>query len=94
MQTYLYCVPFASTMNKFGMTAAIDGDSAQSAPDCLVKREKKLSSCGAIFRLGTVALRYMQLGEVVFDLHDAHVCIICPVRDITHMRKCTRPSHT
>ena len=24
VQTYLYCVPFASTMNKFGMKASCD----------------------------------------------------------------------
>ena len=31
-------------------------------------------------------------GEVFCGLHVAHVHIICPVRDVTHVRKCTRPS--
>ena len=36
----------------------------------------------------------VNVGEVVCDLYDAYVRIICPVHDVTHMRKCTRPSPT
>ena len=31
-------------------------------------------------------------GKVVCGLRDAHIRIIFPVRDVTHVRKCTRPS--
>ena len=74
-------------MDRFGKTAAINGDSAQSAPDGLIKREK---NCLRVL----LSTRNGRTPEVVFDLYDAHVCIIYPVRDITHMRKCTRPSPT
>ena len=37
-------------------------------------------------------LQCMHAGEVLCGLHDAHVRIICPVCDVTHVRKCTRPS--
>ena len=37
-------------------------------------------------------LQCMRVGEVFCGLHVAHVRIICPVRDVTHVRKCTRPS--
>ena len=52
----------------------------------------KLVSCAAIFRLGIVVLQCVRAGEVFCGLHVAHVRIICPVCDITHVRKCTRPS--
>ena len=61
-------------------------------PDCLVKSDIKAPSCAAIFRLGIVVLQYVRTGEVFCGLHVAHVHIICPVRDVTHVRKCTRPS--
>ena len=48
--------------------------STQCPPDCL-----KSSLCAAP----------VNVGEVVCNLYDAYVCIICPVRDVTHMRKCT-----
>ena len=37
-------------------------------------------------------LQCVRMGEVFCGLHVAHVHIICPVRDVTHVRKCTRPS--
>ena len=92
MQTYLHCVPFGSTMDRFGMTAATDGTSVRCPPDFLMRNDRKSSSCAAISRLRIVALQYMRVGEVVCDLHDTHVRIICPVCDVTHMRKYTRPS--
>ena len=61
-------------------------------PDCLVKSNIKAPSCAAIFRLGIVVLQCVRTGEVFCGLHVAHVHIICPVRDVTHVRKCTRPS--
>ena len=61
-------------------------------PDCLVKSDIKAPSCAAIFRLGIVVLQCVRTGEVFCGLHVAHVHIICPVRDVTHARKCTRPS--
>ena len=61
-------------------------------PDCLVKSDIKAPSCAAIFRLGIVVLQCVRMGEVFCGLHVAHVHIICPVRDVTHVRKCTRPS--
>ena len=61
-------------------------------PDCLVKSDIKAPSCAAIFRLGIVVLQCVRTGEVFCGLHVAHVHIICPVRDVTHVRKCTRPS--
>ena len=61
-------------------------------PDCLVKNDIKAPSCAAIFRLGIVVLQCVRTGEVFCGLHVAHVHIICPVRDVTHVRKCTRPS--
>ena len=57
--------------------------------DCLDKSDIKLPLCAAIFRSGIVDCAY---GKVVCGLCDAHVRIICPVRDVTHVRKCTRPS--
>ena len=30
--------------------------------------------------------------KVFCGLHVAHVRIVCPVRDVAHVRKCTRPS--
>ena len=62
------------------------------SPDCLVKSDIKAPWCAAIFRLGIVVLQCVCAGEVFCGLHDAHVRIICPVRDVTHVRKCTRPS--
>ena len=61
-------------------------------PDCLVKSDIKAPSCAAIFRLGIVVFQCVRMGEVFCGLHVAHVHIICPVRDVTHVRKCTRPS--
>ena len=61
-------------------------------PDCLVKSDIKAPSCAAIFQFRIVALQCVPCGEVFCGLHVAHVRIICPVRDIIHMRKCTRPS--
>ena len=61
-------------------------------PDCLVKSDIKAPSCAAIFRLGIVVLQCVRTGKAFCGLHVAHVCIICPVRDVTHVRKCTRPS--
>ena len=63
-------------------------------PDCLVKSDIKVRSCAAIFRLGIVVLHAVCACEVFCGLHVAHVRIICPVRDVTHVRKCTRPSPT
>ena len=40
VQTYLYCVPFAGTMDRFGMTAATDDASERCPPDCLMKSDK------------------------------------------------------
>ena len=37
-------------------------------------------------------LQCVRTGEVFCGLYVAHVHIICPVRDVTHVRKCTRPS--
>ena len=37
-------------------------------------------------------LQCVRAGKVFCGLHVAHVRIICPVRDVTHVRKCTRPS--
>ena len=51
-----------------------------------------MSPCAAIFQLRAVTLQYLRVGEVVCDLHDAHIHIISSVRDVTHVRKCTRPS--
>ena len=61
-------------------------------PDCLVKSDIKAPSYAAIFRLGIVVLQCVRAGQVFCGLHVAHVRIICPVRDVTHVRKCTRPS--
>ena len=61
-------------------------------PDCLVKSDIKAPSCAAIFRLGIVVLQCVRAGKVFCGLHVAHVHIICPVRDVIHVRKCTRPS--
>ena len=61
-------------------------------PDCLVKSDIKAPSCTAIFRLRIVVLQCVRTGEVFCGLHVAHVRIICPVRDVTHVRKCTTPS--
>ena len=61
-------------------------------PDCLVKSDIKAPSCAAIFRLGIIVLQCVRAGEVFCGLHVAHIRIICPVRDVTHVRKCTRPS--
>ena len=36
-------------------------------------------------------LQCVRAGEVFCGLHVAHVRIICPVRDVTHVRKYTRP---
>ena len=63
-------------------------------PDCLVKRNIKAPSCAAIFQLGIVVLQCVRAGEVFCGLHVTHIRIICPVRDVTHVRKCTRPSPT
>ena len=77
-------------MDRLGMTAVTDDASTPCPPDCLMKSNKKLFSCAAIF----VVLQYiyMHVGKVVCDLHATHVSTICPVRDIPHVRKCTRPS--
>ena len=61
-------------------------------PDCLVRSNIKVPSCTAIFRLVIAVLQCVRVAEVFCGLHDTHVRIICPIRDITHMRKCTRPS--
>ena len=61
-------------------------------PDYFMKSDIKAPSCAAIFRLGIVVLQCVRTGEVSCGLHVAHVHIICPVRDVTHVRKCTRPS--
>ena len=37
-------------------------------------------------------LQCVHAGEVFCGLHVAYVRIICPVRDVTDVRKCTRPS--
>ena len=60
-------------------------------PDCLVKGNIKVPSYAAIFRLGIVVLQCVHVGEVFCGLHVAHVRIVCPVHDVTHVRKCTRP---
>ena len=60
-------------------------------PNCLVKSEIRAPSCTAIFRLGIVVLQCVRAGKVFCGLHVAHVRIICPVRDVTHVRKCTSP---
>ena len=83
---------FERTIDRFGMATATDGASAQCPPDCLMKSNKRSSSCTAIFQLRTVGLQYMHVDEVVSDLLDANICIICPVCDVTHLIKCTRPS--
>ena len=67
-------------------------DKTLCPPDCLVKSDIKAPSCAAIFRLRIVVLQCVRTGEVFCGLHVAHVHIICPVRDVTHVRKCTRPS--
>ena len=56
-----------------------------------MKIDIKAPLCTAIFRLGIVVLQCVRAGEVFCGLHVTHVHIICPVRDVTHMRKCTRP---
>ena len=63
-----------------------------SPPDCLVKSDITAPSCAAIFRLGIVVLQCVHASKVFCGLHVAHVRIICPVCDVTHVRKCTRPS--
>ena len=60
--------------------------------DCLVKTNIKAPSCAAIFRLRIVVLQCVRAGKVFCGLHAAHVRIIYPVRDVAHVRKCTRPS--
>ena len=57
-----------------------------------MKSDIKMPSCAAIFQLGILVLQCVRAGKVFCDLHVAHVRIICPVCDITHVRKCTRPS--
>ena len=57
-----------------------------------MKSDIKAPSCAAIFLLGKVVLQCVRAGQVFCGLHVAHVRIICPVRDVTHVRKCTRPS--
>ena len=37
-------------------------------------------------------LQCVRVGKVFGGLHVAHIRIICPVRDVTHVRKCTRSS--
>ena len=61
-------------------------------PDCLVKSDIKAPSCTAIFRLRIVVLQCVRAGKVFCGLQITHIRIICPVRDVTHVRKCTRPS--
>ena len=61
-------------------------------PDCLVKSDVKAPSCTTIFLLGIVVLQCVRAGKVFCGLHVAHMRIICPVCDVTHVRKCTRPS--
>ena len=61
-------------------------------PGCLVKSDIKVPLCAAIFWLRIVALQCVHAGKVFCGLHVAHVHIICPVHDVTHVRKCTRPS--
>ena len=80
----LYSVSFERTMHKFGMTAVTNGTSVQCPPDYL-EWQKKSSLCAIINITGS--LQYMYVGRVVCGSHDAHVCIICPAHDITHMRK-------
>ena len=89
VQTYMYCVPFASTWDRFGMTA-MNECSMWCPSDCLMKRDQKLPSCTAIFWLGIVILQCVHVSEVVCGLYDTHLCIICPVCDVTHMRKSTK----
>ena len=55
------------------------------------KSDIKAPSCAAIFRLGIVMLQCVCTGEVFCGLHVAYIHIICPVHDVTHVRKCTRP---
>ena len=57
-----------------------------------MKTDIKVPSCAAIFSLGIVVLQCVRAGQVFFGLNVAHVRIICPVCDVTHVRKCTRPS--
>ena len=52
----------------------------------------KAPSCAAIFRLRIVVLQCVHAGKFFCGLHVAHVHIICPVCDVTHVGKCTRPS--
>ena len=62
-------------------------------PNCLVKSDIKAPSCGAIFRLGIVMLQCVRAcGQSFWWFTATHIRIICPVCDITHVRKCTRPS--
>ena len=66
-------------------------------PDCLIKSNIKVPSCAAIFLLGIVMLQCVCAGKIFGGLHVANVrqcSLICPVGDVTHMRKCTRPSPT
>ena len=57
-----------------------------------MKSDIKAPFCATILQLGIVVLQCVRVGEVFCGLHVAHICIICPVRDITYVRKCTRPS--
>ena len=63
-------------------------------PNRLVKSYIKAPLCTAIFQLGIVVLQCVRAGKVFCGLHVAHVRIICSVHDVTHVRKCTRPSPT
>ena len=55
------------------------------------EEQQKSPSCTAIIQLRIVALQCVHVGEVVCGLHDQ---IISPVCDVTHVRKCSRPSPT
>ena len=48
-----------------------------------MESDTKAPLCAAIFRLGIVMLQCVRAGEVFCGLHDAHIHIICPVRDVT-----------
>ena len=53
------------------------------------EEQQKSPSSTDIFQLGIVALQCVHVGEVVCGLHDL---IISPGGDVTHARKCIRPS--
>ena len=62
-------------------------------PNCLVKSDIK--ALFVRYHLSTQNSRapMRAYGQIFFfGLHVAHVCIICPVCDVTYVRKCTSPS--